>query len=71
MKLARPRSAEWQGEIAVSRTSAHFSDAKDTLADRSDLIAELKRQLQAAGMLASRERLSAHQRLSFQHLLNR
>ena len=36
MKLARPRSAEWQGEIAVSRTSAHFSDAKDTLADRSD-----------------------------------
>jgi hypothetical protein len=63
MKLAVPRSPEWQGEIAVSRTSVRFHDAKDTLADRPDLIAELERQLLAAGMLASRERPSLWERL--------
>ena len=63
MRLAAPRSPEWRGEIAVRRASVRFHDAEDTLAGRPDLIAELERQLLAAGMLASRERSSLWERL--------
>ena len=63
MKLAGPRSPEWRGKIAASCASVRFHDAEDTLADRPDLIAELERQLLAAGMLTLRERRSWWERL--------
>jgi hypothetical protein len=55
-----PEFCEWRGEGAGS---TQVSDARDTLANRPDLIAELERHLLAAGILAGRECASLWARL--------